>query len=68
MDIKDIKILIKMITETDISEFEMENAEEKIRLKRGSQPEIIHYQAPPQVASSGPFIALPPPTLPLTWR
>ncbi len=51
MDIKDIKILIKMITETDISEFEMENAEEKIRLKRGSQPEIIHYQAPPQVAA-----------------
>jgi acetyl-CoA carboxylase biotin carboxyl carrier protein len=48
MDVKDIRSLIKMITETDISEFEMENAEEKIRIKRGSQPEVIHYQAPPQ--------------------
>ena len=48
MDVKDIRSLIKMITETDISEFEMENAEEKIRIKRGSQPEVIHYQVPPQ--------------------
>lgn len=47
MDIKDIRSLIKMITETDICEFEMENAKEKIKIKRGSQPDIIHYQAPP---------------------
>ena len=52
MDVKDIRLLIKMITETDISEFEMENAEEKIRIKRGSQPEVIHYQAPPQVMAA----------------
>lgn len=52
MDVKDIRSLIKMITETDISEFEMENAKEKIRIKRGSQPEIIHYQAPPQVVAA----------------
>jgi acetyl-CoA carboxylase biotin carboxyl carrier protein len=52
MDVKEIRSLIKMITETDISEFEMENAEEKIRIKRGSQPEIIHYQAPPQVMAA----------------
>lgn len=49
MDVKDIRLLIKMITETDISEFEMENAEEKIRIKRGAQPEVIHYQAPQSV-------------------
>ncbi len=49
MDIKDIKILIKMVTETDITEFELENPDEKILIKRGSQPEIIHYQAPPQL-------------------
>src|ERR1700686_602141 len=48
MDIKDIRVLIKMITETDISEFEMEGAEEKIRIKRGNQPEIIQYQIPQQ--------------------
>jgi acetyl-CoA carboxylase biotin carboxyl carrier protein len=46
MDVKDIRSLIKMITETDISEFEMESAEEKIRIKRGNQPEIIQYQVP----------------------
>lgn len=51
MDIKDIRTLIKMITETDISEFEMESAEEKIRIKRGSQPEIIQYQVPQPVAA-----------------
>jgi acetyl-CoA carboxylase biotin carboxyl carrier protein len=32
MDVKDIKSLIKLVTETDITEFELENAEEKIRI------------------------------------
>lgn len=50
MDIKEIKSLIKMIIETDISEFELENADEKIRIKRGEPQEIIHYQASQQVA------------------
>ena len=56
MDVKDIRSLIKMITETDISEFEMESAKEKIRIKRGNQPEVIHYQtqAPQPVASIPP--------------
>jgi len=49
MDIKEIKSLIKMIMETDISEFELENTEEKIKIKRGSAQEIIHYQSPQQV-------------------
>jgi len=48
MDIKEIKSLIKMIIETDISEFELENADEKIRIKRGEPQEIIHYQASQQ--------------------
>jgi acetyl-CoA carboxylase biotin carboxyl carrier protein len=58
MDVKDIRSLIKMITETDISEFEMESAKEKIRIKRGSQPEIIQYHAP-QPAVSIPQAAAP---------
>jgi acetyl-CoA carboxylase biotin carboxyl carrier protein len=49
MDIKDLKSLIKMVTETDISEFELENSEEKIRIKRGGASEIVHYSAPQQV-------------------
>ncbi len=30
MDIKDLKLLIKLVTETDITEFEMDNSDEKI--------------------------------------
>lgn len=46
MDIKDIKSLIKMVTETDIAEFELESAGEKLRIKRGTSPEVVHhYQA-----------------------
>ncbi|HLO24610.1 MAG TPA: acetyl-CoA carboxylase biotin carboxyl carrier protein [Geobacteraceae bacterium] len=57
MDIKDIKSLIKMVTDTDISEFEMESAKEKIRIKRGMTPEIVQYQVPPQVIAAVPAAA-----------
>jgi acetyl-CoA carboxylase biotin carboxyl carrier protein len=63
MDIKEIKSLIKMIMETDISEFELENAEEKIKIKRGSAQEVIHYQTPQQITlqqASAPQIAEAP--------
>ena len=46
MDVKDLKTLIKMITETDITEFEMENADEKIVIKRGPTGQIIQMAAP----------------------
>lgn len=55
MDVKDLKVLVKMITETDITEFEMENGEERIFLKRGSEPQVVQYQsAPPQMFSHAP--------------
>jgi acetyl-CoA carboxylase biotin carboxyl carrier protein len=62
MDIRDIKSLIKMVTETDISEFELESAEEKIRIKRGAPQEIVHYQAPQQFVgqSLAPQLAAAP--------
>jgi acetyl-CoA carboxylase biotin carboxyl carrier protein len=47
MEIKDIKLLIKMVTDTDITEFEMESGEERIYLKRGSDPQVVQYQAAP---------------------
>ena len=59
MDIKDIKTLIKMVTETDISEFELESSEEKIRIKRGVGQEIVHFQAPPQFQVTQPFAPQP---------
>ncbi|MHB1398618.1 MAG: acetyl-CoA carboxylase biotin carboxyl carrier protein [Trichloromonadaceae bacterium] len=59
MDIKDLKSLIKMVTDTDITEFEMENAEEKILIKRGKNQEIIHVAAP--AAYGAPMAAMPAP-------
>ena len=46
MDIKDLKLLIKMITETDITEFELDNSEEKIIIRRGPKTEYINVAAP----------------------
>lgn len=60
MDIKDIKTLIKVVTDTDISEFEMENAEERIVIKRGSDQEIVHVSAPAPAAPA-PVAASPAP-------
>ncbi len=69
MDIKDIKSLIKMVTETDITEFEMENADEKIVIKRGKEQEIVHVAAPqhylaPPVAPAAPPVAAAPAAAP----
>jgi acetyl-CoA carboxylase biotin carboxyl carrier protein len=68
MEVKDLKQLIKMITETDITEFEMDNAEEKIVIKRGQRTEIVQMAAPtymqapaamaaPVVAAAAPIAA-----------
>jgi len=53
MEIKDLRTLVKMITDTDITEFEMENAEEKILIKRGPEKEYVQFAAaPPAVAAT----------------
>lgn len=54
MDVKDLKVLIKMITETDITEFEMDNADEKIIIRRGSKTEYVAMPAAAPVAYSMP--------------
>ena len=56
MEIKDLKSLIKMVTETDITEFKMENKEEKILIKRGPDKEFVHMAAP---VAAPPFAAAP---------
>lgn len=55
MDIKDLRLLIKLVTETDITEFEMDNSDEKIIIKRGHKPEYITVAAPAaqQLAQAG---------------
>ena len=59
MDVKDLKQLIKMITETDITEFEMDNAEEKIVIKRGHHTEIVQMAAPPAYMPAPAAMAAP---------
>ncbi len=44
VDIKDLKMLIKMVTETDITEFELENAEDKVVIKRGCGAAVPQFQ------------------------
>ncbi len=57
MDIKDLKSLIKMVTDTDISEFRMENKEEKIVIKRGPDKEYVQVAAPVAAAPVAPAAA-----------
>ena len=66
MDIKDLKTLIKMVTETDITEFELENAEDKIVIKRGCSTAAPQYQMQQPIsyqyapaAPAAPFQAIP---------
>ncbi|MFO7830819.1 MAG: acetyl-CoA carboxylase biotin carboxyl carrier protein [Desulfuromonadaceae bacterium] len=60
MDIKDIKALIKLISDTDISEFEMETDEDRVFIKRGSEQEVVHVAAPaPAPAASAPAPVAP---------
>jgi acetyl-CoA carboxylase biotin carboxyl carrier protein len=60
MDIKDLKLLIKMITETDITEFELDNSEEKIVIRRGPKTEYINVAAPASQLYSAPQQAIAP--------
>lgn len=56
MDIKDLKLLIKLVTETDITEFEMDNSDEKIIIKRGHKPEYVTLSAPQAQQYSAPAL------------
>ena len=60
MDIKDLKALVKIITDTDITEFELENAEEKIIIKRGPDKEYVQFAAPVSQAAPAPAAVAAP--------
>jgi len=57
MELKDLKSLIKMVTETDITEFKMENDKGKLFIKRGPDKEFIHMTAPAAASVSAPLAA-----------
>ena len=54
MDIKDLRTLIKIVTTTDISEFEWEQGEERIVIRRGQ-----FVAAAPSVAAAPVVMAAP---------
>lgn len=56
MELKDLKSLIKLVTETDITEFNMESAVGKIHIKRGPDKEIVYASAP---VAAAPVFAPP---------
>ena len=60
MDIKDLKTLIKMVTETDITEFELENAEDKIVIKRGCTAAPQYQMQQPMAYQYAPQAPLAP--------
>lgn len=59
MDVKDLKELIDMITETDITEFEMENSDEKIVIRRGTRVEQVTTVAAPVAQAVTPCATAP---------
>lgn len=66
MDIKDLKTLIKMVTETDITEFELETNGDKVRIQRGRPVEAMGYAIPQQVVvpqSAAQPVPAPVPTV-----
>jgi acetyl-CoA carboxylase biotin carboxyl carrier protein len=62
MELKDLRSLIRLITETDITEFNLEDAEGKIQIKRGAEKEFVQIMAPTAapVASAGPVVSTVP--------
>jgi len=63
MEIKDLKTLIKLVTETDITEFEMENSEEKVVIKRGPSHEVVYAQSPAMYQAPAAAVSQPVPAM-----
>lgn len=67
MDIKELKNLIRMIGETDITEFELTKGDESVKLKRGTCQQPVVMAAPMALAPSpaaAPAAAAAPPAAP----
>jgi acetyl-CoA carboxylase biotin carboxyl carrier protein len=59
MDIKNLKTLIKLITDTDITEFEMETGDDKLVIRRGAAPQESAPAAVPAFVAPPPVTAAP---------
>jgi acetyl-CoA carboxylase biotin carboxyl carrier protein len=67
MNQKELKELIDFLVEKDITEFELERGDLKVRVKRGSEPAVVHMApvpaptAPIATAAPGAAVAAPAP-------
>ncbi len=59
MDIKNIKSLIRMVTQTDITEFELESGGEKLVIRRGSETVATTVPLVP-LSAAAPSVAAAP--------
>ena len=61
MNQKELKELIEFLISKDITEFELERGDVKVRIKRGQE---VHYAAAPVVAAPMPLPVAPPAATP----
>jgi acetyl-CoA carboxylase biotin carboxyl carrier protein len=70
MNQKELKELIDFLVEKDITEFELERGDLKVRVKRGSEPAVVHMAPVPAptapIATAAPGVALAAPAPPAT--
>lgn len=66
MDIKELKTLIRMVAESDITELELTRGDESVKLKRGVCQQSVILSAPaPQALSAAPLaLSAPAPAAP----
>ena len=76
MDLKEIKLVIDLMTKNGLSEFELEKGDFKLRVKRGPGgewststtpvpgPQVVHHHAP--VGGFAPPVAIAPATVPVS--
>jgi acetyl-CoA carboxylase biotin carboxyl carrier protein len=62
MNQKELKELIDFLVEKDITEFELERGDLKVRVKRGTEPAVVHMTAPAPVAAMPAPVAPAPAT------
>src|SRR5271168_1891252 len=68
MDLKEIKLIIDMMTKNGLSEFELEKGDFKLRVKRGpggewsttttpvAAPQVVHHHAPTAAFAPSPAV------------
>lgn len=59
MDIRKIKKLIELVEESGISELEITEGEESVRIQRGGPASAVQYAAPVQAVAAAPAPAAP---------